>query len=52
MTGSKHAYFKEPRQEDIYPTDASSIVKHLPTPLIIKMRLCFDASEFSGLLVR
>ena len=52
VTVGRYSYFKEPREEDIYHTNVSDIVKSLPKPLIIKQRLCFDASEMSGLVVR
>ena len=52
ISGGEYMYFKEPRNEDIFPTEITTIVKCLPIPTFIKDKICFKASEMSNLIIR
>ena len=52
ISGGEYMYFKEPRNEDICPTEITTIVKCLHIPTFIKDKICFKASEMSNLIIR
>lgn len=52
MSGGEFCYFKEPQNDDTFPTEVTAIVKCLPNPSFIKNTLYFKASEMTGMKMR
>lgn len=51
-SGGEYMCFKEPKNEDIYATEITDIVKILHNPTFMNHKIIVEASEMSNLLVR
>lgn len=52
VSGGEFYYFKEPQNEDIFPTEVTAIVQCLSNPSFIKNKIYFKASEMTGMVMR